>query len=535
MPVMSRLFRVGSISQSMSIYLPASFLQLVLAMGRVLVFTYLITRDQMGVWGTGAMIFVVGAPLVCLGSNHALVRYVSVYEARKKLKLFFRRMRIFVPLLTCLLIGVTFACSKILISKVIYPQGHGEIASYQWQVGLAVIGNLGFMALYLCMLSFIYGLRVYALASLVEVLFAILFTATAVVWLSVGELGATLTMLLAHLGSLVVVVSIGMTLLWICVNRIAKSPPIDAQTTPDIEPTADDGDMVKATIPVVGKIAPQLDEYYETLWEGLLRFVKFGLAGMIGALLWQVSGYVSFTLVYQWSGQQSGGVFHVMNKLTQPLVVLAGAAWAVVFSHVAKQWETDKKIAMETLELSFKAIALTVMTFTIAIYAFSPLWIKLLDARYQEGLAYLPGLFTLAVGISNLTMLTIPAKLHERPIIIGLGAVSGVALNILLAALWMPRWGEAGAALAAGVGMYFGGGIVMFVYLLASKVNLRDSSYFILALPVMLLLPVYILVPVWLVILATCIFSPWIFTKSQKTMLRTTAVNRWRGFRGMLK
>lgn len=515
----------------MSIYLPASLVQLILAMGRVLVFTYLISREQMGVWGTGAMIFVVAAPLVCLGSNHALVRYVSVYEARGKLLLFFRRMRIFVPLLTCVLVAIAFVFSKCLISRVIYPQASGEILSYHWYVGLAVIGNLGLMALYLCMLSFIYGLRVYALASMIEVLFAGLFTASAVVWLVIGGCGATLTMLLAHLGSLVVVLSIGMTLLWIGVNRIAQNPLPDVQPTPDIEPTADDGDMVKATIPVIGKISPKLEEPDETLREGLLRFVKFGLAGMIGALLWQVSGYVSFTLVYQWRGEQSGGVFHVMNKLTQPLVVLAGAAWAVVFSHVAKQWETDKKTAMATLELSFKAIAITVMTFTIAIYAASPLWIKLLDDRYRVGLLYLPGLFTLAVGISNLTMLTIPAKLHERPIVIGLGAVSGVALNILLAALWMPRWGEVGAALAAGVGMYFGGGIVMFVYLLATNVNLRDSSYFILALPVLLLLPIHILAPLWAIILAICIFSPWIFSNAQKSQLRSTAVRRLRSLR----
>ncbi len=531
MSVMSRLLRVGSISQSMSIYLPAAFLQLILAMGRVLIFTYLISREQLGGWGTGSMIFVVGAPLVCFGSNHSLVRYVSVYEARGKLLLFFRRMRVFVPLLTAVLIGITFVFSKCLISRVIYPQMQGEISSYHWYVGLAVVGNLGFMALYLCMLSFIYGLRVYALASVVEVLFAGLFTASAVVLLTIGVCGATLAMLLAHLGSLVVVLSIGMTLLWIGVNRISQNPLSEAQLTPDIEPTANDGDMVKATIPVIGKVSAKLEEPDETLREGLLRFVKFGMAGMIGALLWQVSGYVSFTLVYQWRGEQAGGVFHVMNKLTQPLVVLAGAAWAVVFSHVAKQWETDKKAAMATLELSFKAIALTVMTFTIVIYAAAPLWIQLLDDKYQIGLAYLPGLFTLAVGISNLTMLTIPAKLHERPIVIGLGAVSGVALNILLAALWMARWGEVGAALAAGVGMYFGGGVVMFVYLLATKVDLRDSSYFILALPVLLLLPIHVLAPLWVGILAVCIFSPWIFSKEQKATLRSTTVNRLQGLR----
>ena len=102
-------------------------------------------------------------------------------------------MMIFVPLLTCLLVGITFVCSKYLISSVIYPQMQGEISSYHWYVGLVVIGNLGLMALYLCMLSFIYGLRVYALASVVEVLFAGLFTASAVIWLSIGGCGATLS------------------------------------------------------------------------------------------------------------------------------------------------------------------------------------------------------------------------------------------------------------------------------------------------------------------------------------------------------
>jgi len=116
-------------------------------------------------------------------------------------------------------------------------------------------------------------------------------------------------------------------------------------------------------------------------------------------------------------------------------------------------------------------------------------------------------------------MLAIPARLHEKPIVIAIGAMAGAVANAVLAAFLMPAGGEVGAAQAAGVGMFFGGGLVMLIYLLVSKTRLSDSTYFVLATPVLLLLPTWVIGPLWALILPVCVFSPWVFDARQKKVL----------------
>ena len=105
------------------------------------------------------------------------------------------------------------------------------------------------------------------------------------------------------------------------------------------------------------------------------------------------------------------------------------------------------------------------------------------------------------------------------------GPTAGAIANAVLAALLMPAWGEVGAARAAGVGMFFGGGLVMLIYLLASNTRLHDSTYFVLATPVLLLLPTWVIGPLWALILPVCVFSPWVFDAKQKKVLSSKMQN----------
>jgi hypothetical protein len=59
--------------------------------------------------------------------------------------------------------------------------------------------------------------------------------------------------------------------------------------------------------------------------------------------------------------------------------------------------------------------------------------------------------------LSNLSLVMILSRLHERPIVIALCALAGGAVNALLAYAWL-EGGTLGAARAAGVGLYLGGG-----------------------------------------------------------------------------
>lgn len=524
MSLLSRILRVGTIAQSMSVYLPAMVLQKALGMGRLILFTYLVSREQMGVWSSGVMIFIIGAPLVSLGANHAMARYVSAYETRGQLVEFFRRSCLFVLLLVLFVTGLCLFGSEV-IRQALGKVGFASKLSIlkDGNIRLSVVGNLVLLALYIAQISFMYGLRAYRLVSIMEVSFSVIFTVWGVAMVVVSP--GALSLLLAHLGSLAVVIVVFLLLLRMAVNRVAQQEAAGETARGrdvEIEPAPSaEGDAVSTSIPLDSSRQPvDAPTPANIRW---LRILRYGLAGMIGTLIWQCSQYVSYFMVLRRFGETSAGGFWVIMQFAQPLVFVANAAWAVLFSHVARRWEEgDRRGAMFMLETSYKAIALTIMTFTVLLYTTSPWWIRILAPDYRYGLDYLSGLLTFYLAVSHLTMLTIPARLHEKPIIIAVGALAGAAANVALALFWMPDWGEVGAARGAGVGMFFGGGFVMLVYLLYSKTRLHDSTYFVLGMPVLLLLPPRAMGILWAVLLPVCVFSPWVFDEKQKTVLLST-------------
>jgi hypothetical protein len=236
-------------------------------------------------------------------------------------------------------------------------------------------------------------------------------------------------------------------------------------------------------------------------------------------------------MVYVWFDGRTAGPLAVFLRLSQPIAFLAAAAWAVLFTHVARRWESgDRRGAMFVLETAYKAVSLTIMTFSVLLYVTAPWWSHVVEPAYRYGYLYLPGLLTFSVTMSNLTLLTILAKLHERPGVIALAGLAAAGLNVILAAMWMSppySWHVNGAARAAGVGIYFGGGLVMFVYLLAARVRLSDSTYFVLATPILLMLPPLWAGIVWAAILPACVLTGWVFNRRERTALLYTACKGW--------
>jgi len=259
--------------------------------------------------------------------------------------------------------------------------------------------------------------------------------------------------------------------------------------------------------------------------EGFFRRVwRFNLIALAASLSWRAVAYVSFLLTNRSYGKADNAEFYAFLLLGQLVVYVADAAWTVIFAHVARLWESGRKgMAVFNLETAYKAVAAAVMTVTIVVYATSPLWVKILPAEYRAGVALLGGLLMFFQTIVHLAIMQIMAKLRERPVIISLAAAAGGAANVILALLWMPRYGPVGAAWAAGVGVYLGAGAVTAVYFLAAHIRLHGSTWFFLAAPALLLL---LLLPwwwpaaaAWACVLGVAVLTPWLFSRRQKMMV----------------
>jgi hypothetical protein len=84
------------------------------------------------------------------------------------------------------------------------------------------------------------------------------------------------------------------------------------------------------------------------------------------------------------------------------------------------------------------------------------------------------------------------------------------------------------------MGIYFGGGLVLLVYLLAARVRLADSTYFILATPILLMLPALWVAIAWAVILPICVLSGWVFQPRERLVLLSAAKRGLRSTRRLV-
>ncbi|MFB3894416.1 MAG: hypothetical protein ACE15C_20640 [Phycisphaerae bacterium] len=498
---------------SIGVYLPAMALQRALGLVRVLLFVHLTAgaAAQYYLWTAGEMIFIILSPVVCLGSNSGLSRYVSFYEARGLLRAFWRRVRWGVAGLSLALTAVAAIGGDWIRLAAVETAGQVTAAarSEQMLICWAALANVLAMALWLNLMAFLYGMRVYRLASLVELTFAVLFTAlgcAALAWSATG-----LALLAAHFISVVMAMAMGLVFLHLALAKSGTPREPHAQAAP-----ATDGPDARDAADVAGAMA---------------RVLGYGVVALGPAILWSMAGYLSYRLASWRFGETAGATFQAFNRLDQLPILLATAAWAVVFTHVARRWEDGRRgEALVTLQASYKAVAMATMTLAVLVYLAAPWWSLLLPLRMRDGLALVGGQLMFFQVLTQLALLDLLGRLHERPVVMVLATLAGGAATCLLAGWFMDKWGPAGAALAAGVGMYAGGGLVAAAYIRATRTALDAGTHIVFAAPAVLLLPAWAAGAASAAACAIAVFTPWIFDAGQKKMLAASVSDLLRPF-----
>ena len=536
LPLVERLLKAGTMTDSLGVYVPAMALQRIIGLVRVVVFMHLLASvGEYGLWALGVMIFDLGGQVVTLGSNHGVTRYVSFYEARGQLQVFYRRMRWLIPCVCLVLTALAFLESDAITRVAFVHQkvGPGVGFGRQRLICWAAIGNALVLALYLNMLSFTYGLRAYRLASMVEVCAGVLFMILGTAGLLLVPTG--LTILLAHGLAVALTLVAGMVVLHRGLSRIppgesAKTGPAQPAGQVVLDPSVE-GDQVGATA-VLSAPDERAAVPRGTADAGLQVF-KFGIVVLAGSLVWRGLNYVSFIMTHRAYGEDVSGVFGGLMRFAQPVQFIGGAMFMVVFSHVARRWEIrGRSNAIFVLETAYKVLVMALMSLSIMIYAAAPLWLRILPVDYRlAGAGLIGGQLMFFQAITQLSIMNIIAKLREHPSAIALVAIAGGMTNIALAHWWIPQAGAAGAAWAAGVGMFLGGGAVAVVYMLFSRVKLHFSTYLVLAAPAALLLPPWAAGLLWAGMLAVAGFTNLLLSRDQKHLVNAYLHGAWKRFR----
>ncbi len=516
------LLKVGSLTESVNLYVPVVGLRQVIGLLRVLLFIHLITDIQYGLWGLAAMIFSIGATVMTLGSNEGLVRYVSRYKSRRKLKEFYRRAVRWVPLVLLATAAIAFMFYETITRFIIVSRADEQISfEYERLVCIAALANAVVLAVYYNMQGFLLGLRAYRMASVLEMVFAVLFTAAgagAVIIWSGHE--AALALLIAHLASLVIPLAAGMWAVNSAVKHVQNEDAAGEASAVLMEPETEMIDPSGA-IPAETDRFPQTDTAEQIAISAVFRF---GVISMAAHLTWLGARYVGLFLINKQYGKAEGANFFAYLLIANLIVVLANAARSVIFTYVAQRWEDDRRQqAVETLQTTYKAVAVATMSLAAIVYVSAPLWTLVLPQAYRGGKELLGGLLMFyQVGVS-LALLNIIARLRERPSVIIIPPAIGIVLNVLLALWWMPDQGAVGAARAVGVGIYVASAAVMFAYFHLAKIRMHVSSYAVFLMPVIFLLHPWAATAIWAVLILAATATPWIFSSREKRLILAAA------------
>jgi O-antigen/teichoic acid export membrane protein len=472
-----RLLHIGSVTESVGVYVTAKIAQKGIGLVRVLLLAWMLAEVpvQYGLVGMATVLMGVLTVIVSLGGGHGVMRYTSQIHARGELRDVGLRS---IGYLACGAVGVglvAVACSGLIATHFLASrQGAVEVPwRYLLWVTWACVANAVIESIYNYFLSLLNGLRVYRLIAALELTFATLFTlaasGTLLLWKTV------LAVLLAHV---------------VCVTVMLVAAGVAARALVHrIEPPSDPAEQAgKARLSARRPAG---------------RFIAYGWPLALAGLVALAGQYASFYLAYRRFGQARAGVLWFFVQLSQPVLLIAHAAWAVVFTHVVARWEQGRREeATFLLRLAGKGLTLGLTTVAVAIYVASPVWTDWLPGRFQQGEVYLPGFLIFFQMLANLVLVTVLARVHERPILPPLLSGVALAVNVLLARWWMDSMGPVGASWAAGAAMLVVGAVLGGGYLLFSRARLGWSTGVLLLSPVVLLAPRWVAGLVWLAVLA---------------------------------
>jgi len=487
------LGQVDPIGRSVLVYGPLAAADKAVTLARVFLLTWVLTREQFGVWGLGVMVFAVFAPLLVLGADEAIVRYLSYYRLRGRLGELFRRAGAGVAVAAVFLAALAALFSGPIaraLGAAPHVAGHLPPDRMREVVLLGILNAL-LMGLFHVLQGCLRAMRTLRLLGAVNLAYTLTFTGLALGWAALKPTG--ITVLWAHAASLAVFLAIG----WLAAWRLVAAEPAPP---PDAPRTSLEG----------GAMA---------------RLVRFGSVAMLAGLTWSVGSHVTTWFVHRYHGTDALGEYMPFRQICQPIWVISAVVWPVVFAYVANHWESGRRDrALGLLNGAYKLTVLALMTLSVAVLVLAPLWGRALGGAYHLRLPVVAALLMFFQCSANLGMASMAAKLNERPVFVVAIIAIGAAANVLLALAWVPAGGVAGAGIvggarAAGVGMLVACAAGC-VYLAAARFRAHPAVHALSVSPALLLLPVPAAAGAWAAVLAVSIWTPWVLTHRERTALR---------------
>jgi O-antigen/teichoic acid export membrane protein len=456
--------RSDTLADSVLLLMAVTVLQRSIGFVREVCFCRCLTAEELGQWDMAFGFLMLAAPLAVVALPGTFGRYVDRYRLKGQLRTFLRRTALFCAA-TAVPAALGIALARRQLSYLVFGMPDRTNLVLLLAAGLLPIVAFNYL---ICLATALRNVRLVCAIELVSSLFFAIF-GLGLLW---GGSATAGSMIVAYVAACSVCVLGGLG--WLaCVWR---SYPGGAEPAPRRE-----------------------------LWSRLLPLATWI---MTINLLWNLFDVIGRYMIIHWSpgspAQALAEVGNYRSARVMPLLLasLTAVIATVALPHLSHDWETGRRRRVSArINLLLKVWTLVLTAAAAVLLAAGPLLFQVaLRGKFAAGFSVLPWTLTYCSWFG----LTMIAQNYlwcaERPRLAGLAALVGVAMNVGLNFLLLPRLGLLGAVLATTAA---NGTALALMLLLGRRLGLELHRGTVATL----FLPLSLVLGPWIALLALAAFA----------------------------
>jgi len=458
-PPSGELFESAGVGRSLKTYVPATMVYRGISLARGLVLAWLLARQagQYAMLMVSVQVINILAPMVSIGLNEAITRYVPKYESDHQLIGFLKYS-------TRMVLAVTAGAAIVLLALA-GPLGkylfavRGVPAGQTHSLMSAVVAAVAGIVFYFLVIAVLKGLRMFPALALMELVHGVLFLALSI--LAVVMISPQVANIIwAYLAAMCVP-----AILW-GAGLIKK---LSART---------DQDRGVESSGLSGKL----------LW--------FGAWTAFGGITWQAWQIYSLWHLRKFGSALDSDAFAGARLIGQVVLIVAAALIGVVTTSIYRTWESSSRSRANLLLNLYTKLALAaLLVLSCAIVVAKDLIVSALPGEFAAAARILPQVVLFFQLSAALGFVAINFSLIEKTRLALWCWLSALVSNVILCVFWIVGAGAlSGAANAAAVACV-PALCVSLVLMRAEGQPISRGLVLLLAASPLILLPVTVAVP----------------------------------------
>lgn len=484
-------WQADSLVHSVMLWLALMGVQRMVGFVRAVLFCRWLDVEQLGLWDMAFNFLMFASPLAVLSLPGAFGRYAEYYRLCGQLRPFLRRTSA-----VCVLLA-----SASLILIVLNQSWFSELifgSTRRTELILLVAAGLMMVVAYNYFVSLLTALRKVRLAATMEFVFGLTFAVLGITLLLTWRCNAG-SVVIAYGGS--ALISIAAVSKWIIAAW--KASPENIEPLPR-----------------------------QAMWSKLIPFTAWILA--INLLTNLFSIVDRYMIIHFASGSDEEtlalvGQYHSSRVVPLLFVSIASMMAAVLLPHLSHDWESGRRdLVARRLNLFLKLQAYALMAASGAVLFIAPwLFEVAFQGKFPGGIAVLPWTLIYCIWFGLALVAQQYLWCAERAGLVGLAIGIGLAANIALNLMLLPRLGLLGAVLAAAAANFIAL-ILILVFMRLAGFHVHKGLWIILSVSPAICLGPWVTIGVVSVITLEAIRSDYLLSSDEKDQVLEGIKNYWR-------